>query len=101
MTRTELYKLIDDTAKSFNPCFCQHTTRKYLKMFAESHWEAFAYRLGIDELESTDPKTYEQYKNRYLKRVVEINMEYIEMLKARPQPKEVKVTSEPKRRKKK
>lgn len=75
MGQKDLYNLIDATAKSYNSCFTWYTTRKWVKYFAESHWEAFAYRYLDEDL---DKETYEKYKKRYTKRMVEINMAYIE-----------------------
>ena len=86
MTRKEAYELIDNVCKSYNPCFCRTSTRKWVKMFALSHVEMFMYKY-FNGLEEEDSKTYEQYKNRYLKRMVEINMEYIEYLQSLPEPK--------------
>lgn len=75
MSQKDLYNLIDETAKSYNACFTWHTTRKWVKYFADSHWEVFAYRYLDEDL---DQETYDRYKKRYMKRMVEINMAYIE-----------------------
>ena len=87
MTRTELYKIMDETIESFKPCFSAESTRKWVKYFMNSHFETFAYRYDILDLKEEDVDTYTKYYNRWMKRGTEIIMPYIDELKTQAEKK--------------
>ena len=95
MTRTEIYEIMDNTIESFFPCFSRESTRKWVKMFYERRYEVFSTRYWIVlddervtlyELKERDEALWTKYYNRWMTRGVKLTMDYIEVLKSRPDP---------------
>ena len=96
--RKYVYDLIDNIAASYNPCFCWSTSKRWIKYFSNSHLECFVYRY-LDNVE--DESKLLQYKTRYLKRMYEINVAYVEECKIKHEEEEKKKQQKAKIKRKK
>ena len=87
MTRKEIYDIMDSTIKSYFPCFCHTSSRKWVKRFYESHYEVFSTKYWIElndervtlyDLKEIDLDLWTKYYNRWMKQGVSLTSAYVE-----------------------
>ncbi len=110
MTRNEIYEIMDSTIKSYFPCFCHTSSRKWVKRFYESHYEVFSTKYWIDlnnervtlyELKDVDLELWNKYYNRWMKQGMKLTLNYVEECKIKHEEDEKKKQQKAKMKRKK